>query len=57
MGDLAKSMHAGIGAAGASGGHVLAGERLDRFRQAPLHRDAVLLHLPADEGRTVIFDC
>ena len=57
MGDLAERMHAGIGAAGAARDHVLAGERLDGFGQAPLHRDAVLLHLPADEGRAVIFEC
>ncbi len=57
MGDLTKCMHAGIGAPGAAGNGLLAGERLDRLRQAPLHRSAVLLHLPTDEGRTVIFDC
>jgi hypothetical protein len=57
VGDLAKRMHAGIGAAGAAGNVLLAGERLDRLSQAPLHRDAVLLHLPPDEGHTVIFDC
>ena len=56
MRNLAERMHAGIGAAGATWDGLLAGERFDGVGEAPLHRGAVLLHLPADEGRAVIFE-
>ena len=56
MRDLAERMHAGIGAAGAARDGVFAGERLDGFGEPPLHRSAILLHLPADERRAVIFE-
>ena len=56
MGDLTERMHAGIGAARAARDDLLAGEGFDRFGEATLHRGAILLHLPADEGRAVIFE-
>ena len=56
MRDLAQRMHAGIGAPRPARHRVLAGEGLDGLREAALHRGAVLLHLPADEGRAVIFE-
>ena len=56
VGDLAERVHAGIGAAGALQRDALAGKRCDRFGDHALHRDAVVLHLPADERRAVIFD-
>ena len=49
-------MHAGIGAAGAMDADLLAADRLDRVVQRALHRGAVVLDLPAAEGRAVIFD-
>ena len=56
MGDLTERMHAGVGPPRPARDCVLAGEGLDRLGEAPLHRGAVLLHLPADEGRAVIFE-
>ena len=56
MRDLTQRMHAGIGASGAEHGDALAGKSRDRFRQYALHRDAVVLRLPADKRRAVIFD-
>ncbi len=56
MGDLAERMHAGIGAPGAEHGDAFAGKSRDRFGQHALHRDAVVLCLPADKRRAVIFD-
>ena len=56
MGDLTERMDAGIGAARAARDDLLAGERSDSFGEATLHRGAILLHLPADERRAVIFE-
>ncbi len=56
MGDLAERMHAGIGTAGASDSDALAGKSGDSIGQRALHRNAVVLGLPADIGRAVIFD-
>ena len=56
MRDLAERVHAGIGAPGAGDGDALAGEGRDRLGEHALHRGAVVLHLPADKGRAVIFD-
>ena len=56
MRDLAKRMHTGIGASGAIDGDALASERGDRLGKNGLHRNSVILRLPADEWRTVIFD-
>jgi hypothetical protein len=56
MHDLAQRMHAGIGAAGGDALHGLAAEFVDRLLQRLLHRRAVLLPLPADEGAAVIFE-
>jgi hypothetical protein len=49
-------MHARVGAPGAAGNRLVAGESLDRLGETPLYRGAVLLNLPADEGRAVIFE-
>ena len=57
MRDLTKRMHTGIGAARALNSDLLAGERRDRRRDEALHRQAVILHLPAEERRAVIFNC
>ena len=56
MCDLAERVHAGIGAPSAMHMHGVAAERRDRGGEHALHRDAVVLHLPADEGAAVIFD-
>ena len=56
MRDLAERMHAGIGASGADDRDALAGKSRDRFGEHALHRDAIVLRLPADKGRAVIFD-
>ncbi len=56
MGDLAERMHAGIGAPGAQHLHGLATKCLRGRHHGALHREAALLHLPADEGRAVILD-
>ena len=57
MRDLAERMHARIGAPRAARDHVSSPEKaLIACGQAPLHRRPVLLHLPADEGRAVIFE-
>ena len=56
MGDLAERVHARVGASGALDRGALAGEGSDRVRQHALHRDAIVLHLPADKRGAVIFD-
>ena len=56
MGDLAECMHAGIGASGAGNRDALAGEGRDRVGERALHGDAVVLRLPADKRRAVVFD-
>src|SRR5260370_11072539 len=56
MRDLSKRVHAGIGAACAIDADMLAADRLDRGFQRALHRDAIVLDLPAAKRRTVIFD-
>ena len=53
---LAERVHAGIGASRPARDGLLAGEGRDGLRQTALHRRAVLLELPADKGRAVIFE-
>ena len=56
MRHLAQRMHAGIGAARAGDGDALAGEFQDRLFQRALHRRPIVLPLPADKRRAVIFE-
>ncbi len=56
MRDLAQRMHAGVGAPGAMGGRALARHGEKRVLQRLLDRKAILLALPADERRAVIFE-
>ena len=56
MCDLPQSVDAGIGAAGAANGHVLAGKTLDRLLDRRLHGMLSRLPLPAGIGAPVIFD-
>jgi len=56
MGDLPERMHAGIRAPGTLHLHALAAKRFGRIGERTLHRQPVILHLPADERRAVIFD-
>ena len=56
MRHLAEGVHAGIGAPGAGDRDALAAKFEDRLFQSALHRRAVVLALPADERRSVIFD-
>ena len=49
MGDLAQRMDAGIGSSGGADSDRLARECADCSGQHTLHRDAVILRLPADE--------
>jgi hypothetical protein len=56
MGDLTHGVHARIGAPGPLHMDMLAAERGYRRLQHALDRHAVVLHLPADERRAVIFD-
>ena len=56
MRDLAQSVHARVGAPGAMGGRALRGHGEERALQRLLDRKAVLLPLPADERRAVIFE-
>ena len=56
MRDLAQRMHAGVGAPRAMGGRALAGHGEEGALQRLLDRKAVLLPLPADERRAVIFE-
>jgi len=56
VGDLAQRMHAGVGASRAMDGRALAGHGEKRAFKRLLDRKAVLLPLPADERRAVIFE-
>ena len=56
MGDLAERMHAGIGASGAGDDGALAGECQNGVGDHALDGELVVLRLPADKGRAVIFD-
>ena len=56
MRDLAPRMHAGVCAPRAMSGHAGAGHRGESALQNLLHREAVVLSLPADERRPVVFD-
>ena len=56
MRDLAQRMHAGVGAPRAVGDRALGGHREQRVLERLLDRKAVLLPLPADEWRAVIFE-
>src|ERR1700722_7350021 len=56
MGDLAERVYAGISASGAGNHSTLAGKGGYSVGKNALHRNAVVLHLPADERRAVIFD-
>lgn len=56
MRHLSQGMDAGVRAAGAGDGDLLAGEFFDRGFQRALHRGAVALALPAEEGAAVIFN-
>ena len=51
----AQGVHAGIRAAGAGHRHTLAGKLFDRRFQRTLHGRAIVLALPADKRRSVIF--
>ena len=53
---LVESVHAGIGTAGADGGHGLVGKGAERLLQPILHRLAIWLGLPAVEGPAVVGD-
>src|SRR5258708_24342503 len=53
---LAERVHAGIGPPRSRRANALAGEGQHGFLECSLHRRAVLLALPADERRAVIFD-
>ncbi len=56
MRDLAQRMDAGVGAPRAVGGRMLAGHGEKGALERLLDRKAVLLPLPADERRAVVFD-
>ena len=56
MGDLAQRMHAGVGASRAMGDRALGRHGEKRALQRFLNGKAVLLPLPADERRAVIFE-
>ena len=56
MRDLPGRVDARVGPPGAMREGSLAGHGEDRFFQRLLHRDAVLLPLPADERSAVIFE-
>src|ERR1041384_975676 len=56
MRDLAERMDPGIGAARALHHRLLAAEGLDRRHDDALHRQVLVLQLPADERRSVILD-
>ena len=56
MRNLPPRMHAGVRAPGAVSGHACAVHREQSALQNLLHRKAVLLPLPADERRAVIFE-
>ena len=56
MRDLAQRMHAGVGAPRAMRGRALSRHGEERALERLLDRKAVLLPLPADERRAVIFE-
>ena len=56
MRDLAQRMNSGIRSPGALDDDTLAAKAQDRLLQQALNRKALRLRLPADEGRSVIFD-
>ena len=56
MDGLAPGMDAGIGAPGGKAVDGLAAEAMNGLFQRLLHRWAVVLPLPPDEGPTVIFE-
>ena len=56
MRHLAGGVNAGIGAAGAAQGNLLAAEFLDRLLESMLNSRVVGLVLPAGEKAAVIFD-
>ena len=56
MAGLAKGMNAGVGAPGAVHPHRLAAKCGDRLLERLLHRKAIVLPLPADKFRAVIFE-
>ena len=55
MGHLAQGVHPGIGTARAGYGDALSRKLRDRVFQRALDRSAIVLALPADKGRAVIF--
>src|SRR5580698_3944944 len=55
MRHLSQGMDTGIGAARAGHGDPLARKFFHRAFQRALHRSAIILALPADKGRPVIF--
>jgi len=56
MRDLAKRMHAGIGPSGGADDGLFARERGNRGGENALDRGAVILRLPPNKGRAIIFD-
>src|SRR5262245_9118806 len=56
MRNLSQRVYTGIGTAGTVDRDLLARQSVNRLRQTPLHRNAYGLHLPTDEGRTVILE-
>src|SRR5476651_982526 len=56
MRHLTQRMHARVGAAGALHRELLARKCQNRRDNVPLHGRAIILDLPADERRVVIFD-
>src|ERR1700687_398393 len=56
MRDLAQSVHAGVGPSGGADYNPLGGEGRNRIGEDGLHLDAVVLRLPANKKRAVIFD-
>ncbi len=56
MRDLARRMDPRVGAPRSVRGRAIAGHGEDRALERLLHRDTVVLALPADEGRAVVFE-
>src|SRR5690242_2489998 len=56
MRDLAERVNPRIGATGRADANALAGKCSNGFAENALHGHAVVLRLPADERRAVIFD-
>src|SRR5262249_36320627 len=53
---LPECVHARVGTASALQSNSLAGKGRDRRNDQPLHRRTVVLNLPSDTRRAVIFD-